>query len=358
MADRRRINGPPGGTSAPIFSPPLASAARQSTASSQTNTDTSLNTSQTSSSPQDIRKICKSIRQFDLLCLRSFHIFTQNLKKMKKESNNLNANIHLLQTITVLRTGLISSTSGSSFLEISPYLKLSVSVLGPRPLPRSSSTPFTPHAILTTEVKFAPFASPARRGYVRDSSERDLSLRLYQALVGSIRTELYPKSRIEIVVTVLDSEGRGGGGDNDDGNGYDEQTSVLAGCITAASAALADAGIELFDLVAGGVAAVVEDEKGNRMQVLDPRVVTSTENKTRRIATCVVGYMASRDEITELWMMGKMEKKSVDSLMDAAVEAATKATLVLKEAAAERVKFIVQKGGGIKALSKDVEMTG
>lgn len=170
---------------------------------------------------------------------------------------------------------------------------------------------------------------------------------------------------------MLDSEGgrNTGDGDDDDDNGSrnvgydDEQTSVLAGCITASSAALADAGIELFDLVAGGVAAVVEDEQGNRMQVLDPRAMTTTTiaattKKTRRIATCVVGYMASRDEITELWMMGKMEKKSVDDLMDAAVEAATKATLVLKEAAAERVRFIVQKGGRVKASNKDIEMTG
>ncbi|KAF3903007.1 hypothetical protein ABW20_dc0108108 [Dactylellina cionopaga] len=289
-----------------------------------------------------------------------------------------------------LRTGLISSVTGSSFLEIAP-LKLSVSVLGPRPLPRTSSTPFAAQAIITTEVKFAPFASTVRRGYLRDSSERDLGSRLYQALVGAIRRELYPKSRIEVVVTILDSEDEGDEVNTvymeegktttsepkfwDAGRAERALGVVLAGCITAASAALADAGIEMFDLVSGGVASVFVDEAGgkgkgkgsgdviNKLYVRDPSAMP-LEGKTPQ-ATCVLGYMAARDEISELWISGKLGTKNgtaeMDELVDEAIAAARSSRGVLNEAAKERVQFIVDKGKAATASTnegKDVDMTG
>ncbi|EPS38082.1 hypothetical protein H072_8199 [Dactylellina haptotyla CBS 200.50] len=285
-----------------------------------------------------------------------------------------------------LRTGLIASVTGSSFLEISP-LKLSVSVLGPRPLPRSSTTPFAAQAILTTEVKFAPFASTVRRGYLRDSSERDLGSRLYQALVGAIRRELYPKSRIEVVVTILDSEDEGDEVNTifmeegkasselkywDVGRAERALGVVLAGCITAASAALADAGIEMYDLVSGGVASVFVDEAdskgkgkdnsvGEKLYVRDPPV--APPGGKAPLATCVIGYMAARDEISELWISGKLGTRNgvteMDELVDEAVAAARASRGVLNEAAKERVKFIVGKAQATAgAEGKDVEMTG
>ncbi|EWC48644.1 hypothetical protein DRE_01866 [Drechslerella stenobrocha 248] len=286
-----------------------------------------------------------------------------------------------------LRTGLVSSVTGSSFLEIAP-LKLSVSVLGPRPLPRTSTTPFAAQAILTTEVKFAPFASTVRRGYVRDSSERDLGSRLYQALVGAIRRELYPKSRIEVVVTILDSEDEGDEVNTvcieegktveprfwDVGRSERALGVVLAGCITAASAALADAGIEMFDLVSGGVASVFVDGsevKGKakegagpgRRYVRDPSIAPLDEGAP--LATCVLGYMAARDEISELWISGRLGTKSgtaeMDELVDEAVAAARSSRGVLNEAAKERIQFIVDKAQSADPSAvggKDTEMTG
>ncbi|KAK6533345.1 3'-5'-exoribonuclease [Orbilia ellipsospora] len=283
-----------------------------------------------------------------------------------------------------LRTGLVSSVTGSSFLEIAP-LKLSVSVLGPRPLPRTSTTPFAAQAILTTEVKFAPFASTVRRGYLRDSSERDLGSRLYQSLVGAIRRELYPKSRIEVVVTILDSEDEGDEVNTvymEEGKAAFEPTFrdagraeralgvVLAGCITAASAALADAGIEMYDLVSGGVSTVLVDQfdgkgKGKegdsekRLYVRDPAIAPPEGKKP--LATCVLGYMAARDEISELWILGKLGTKNgtaeMEELVDEAIAAARSSRGVLNEAAKERVQFIVDKAQST-TQTDDTEMTG
>ncbi len=94
---------------------------------------------------------------------------------------------------TVLKTGLTPSASGSSYFEFQPgqrskstilphcpNLKLICNVHGPKPLPRSA--PFTPQLLLSAYVKFAPFASWHRRGWVRDGTERDLCAHLETAL--------------------------------------------------------------------------------------------------------------------------------------------------------------------------------
>lgn len=80
---------------------------------------------------------------------------------------------------------------------------------------------------------------------------------------------------------------------------------VLAGCITVASAALADAGIDCVDTVAGGVAALVGGGEGKDSKpeiVVDP--LASQHNKV--FAACCVAYLPDRDEITNLWFKGDL----------------------------------------------------
>src|SRR5277367_4846504 len=123
---------------------------------------------------------------------------------------------------TVLKTGVTPSASGSAYLELRSHLaesdptmsvlssltmsglKLTCTVHGPRPLPRSA--PFSPTIILTTRVKYAPFASKQRRGYIRDASERDLAVHLETALRGVIIGDRWPKSGVEVTITILEGE--------------------------------------------------------------------------------------------------------------------------------------------------------
>lgn len=297
MADRRRTNAPPGGTSAPIFASSL-----------------------TSESPAQPRR-------------------TRDASSLRK---------------IFLRTGLVPSASGSSYLELHPTippgstdtvipasssLKLTCTVHGPRPLPRNA--PFSPNLLLSTHVKFAPFASRQRRGYLRDSAERDLGVHLETALRGIIIGERFPKSACEVVITVLEGEEDGWWGrekpgqQGDAGLGGLGMMNVLAGCITAASAAIVDAGIDCVDLVSGGVAAVTKGEAAADAQVvLDPCPSEHDDVK----AACVVGYLQSNDEITELWMKGDAGSES-EALIDRAVEAAVLSRAVLADAVKEAAEL-------------------
>lgn len=120
---------------------------------------------------------------------------------------------------------------------------------------------------------------------------------------------------------------------------------VLAGCITAASAAIADAHIDCLDLVAGGVAALVsDDEKGSSSTAPKLMLDTDPAEHSSIVSACVVAYMPARDEITELWLKGDSSKASLDAgddrsgheaLIDGAVDAARGAHMVLAEAVRE-----------------------
>ena len=124
---------------------------------------------------------------------------------------------------------------------------------------------------------------------------------------------------MDVVITILEGEEEGPGRTEDWG-----MMSILAGCITVASAAIADAGIDCVDLVTGGVAALVPDQL-----VLDPCPCDHEKIE----AVCVVGYLQFRDEITEIWSKGKVHASRMisDPLIDNAVEAAKAARLVLLE---------------------------
>ena len=203
--------------------------------------------------------------------------------------------------------------------------------------------PFSPQLVLSTYVKFTPFATRSRRGYIRDAQERDLGVHLESALRGVIIGDRWPKSGVEVIVTVLEAEEDSWWGDSLSADTRRPGVSgcglmtVLAGCITVASAAIAEAGIDCVDLVSGGVAALVkgkEDPHGTVTQlILDP----CPSEHSEITAACVVGYLSSRDEITEIWTKGD-SGNDPESLMDGAVEAAKASRAVLDAAVKESVE--------------------
>ena len=271
------------------------------------------------------------------------------------------ASLHL-----VLKTGLTPSASGSAYFELepskstaaskslasrAPALKLTCTVHGPRPLPRSA--PFSPQLLLSARIKFAPFADRQRKGYIPNANERDLAAHLETALRGVLIGERWPKSGIDVVITVLE-------GEEDDSWNKGQLSecgrkrcwglmSILSGCITVASAAIIDAGIDCIDIITGGVAAIVRQPTAPPQVFLDP----CPSDHGAITAACVIGYSQNKDEITELWTIGNVTavensggvgNVGFDPLVDQAVEAAVAARLVLIEAINESVKVKAQTG--------------
>lgn len=175
--------------------------------------------------------------------------------------------------------------------------------------------------------------------------------------------ERWPKSGVEVVITILEGDEDAWWGDSNAEGGTGRGwglLNVLAGCITVASAAIADAGIDCVDMVAGGVAAITKgagpDSKVQR--ILDPCPAEHQDI----VAACAVGYLAARDEITEIWLKGDVGADH-NELLEGATHAAVGSVGVLKEVLLEsmesKMKALGQAGNeGPKRKHDDVEMTG
>ena len=79
-----------------------------------------------------------------------------------------------------------------------------------------------------------PCARPNFDYFIQDAEDRSVAMAIHQALISSVRLETFPKATIDVFITVIETDGMEG--------------CVAAGS-TAASVALAHAGIELLGLV-------------------------------------------------------------------------------------------------------------
>lgn len=173
---------------------------------------------------------------------------------------------------------------------------------------------------------------------MRDSIERDLGNHLENALTGVIIPDRWPKSAIEIAVTVLEGE--------EDCLWNEEQNqekgiigvglmNVLAASINVAVAALIDANIDCLDLLSSGVAARAT---GSEVELLDP---CPSEHEDLSSA-CVVGYLPTRDEIVEIWaksVTGEGTDLASESLVDAAIKAAKGSNKIIGEVIKEALEM-------------------
>ena len=183
---------------------------------------------------------------------------------------------------------------------------------------------------------------------MRDSTERDLGAHLETALRAVIIGDRWPKSGVEVVITILEGEEDRWWADELFGAPHGAKMgswgllNVLAGCITVSSAALADAGIDCVGLVSGGVSAMIRnpDLKGKSKESEAVGLVIEDPNPCEHqdiTSACVVGYVPTLDEITDIWLIGDLDVDA-EKLIDGAVEAALAANSVLVEAVQEAVK--------------------
>ncbi|KAK9899476.1 ribosomal protein S5 domain 2-like protein [Cystobasidium minutum MCA 4210] len=151
-----------------------------------------------------------------------------------------------------LKTGLVPQASGSAYIETGKT-KIVCAVYGPHPTRKDA--PFSAKAKLNVEVKWTPFASPGRRRVPgKDTEALGLSSQLAQALIPSLRLDLLPKSAIDLYVTILECDGP-----------LDDMSSG----VTAASVALAQAGVQMYGFVVGCSAALTSID-GTLQPFLDP----------------------------------------------------------------------------------------
>ncbi|XP_064375395.1 exosome complex component MTR3 [Dromaius novaehollandiae] len=134
------------------------------------------------------------------------------------------------------RAGLLSQAEGSAYVELGGGTKVLCAAWGPR---EAAAEPGGGGAAaaggrLVCEFRRAPFAGRGPRGAAGREAEREAAAALREALEPAVRLARYPRARLAVSALLLQDGG-----------------SALAAAVSAAALALADAGVEMYDLAVG-----------------------------------------------------------------------------------------------------------
>jgi exosome complex component RRP41 len=212
-----------------------------------------------------------------------------------------------------LQVGVLGNADGSAYIEHGKN-KILVGVFGPREMhPKHLSQP--DRMVLRCRYHMAPFSVQERKSPAPSRREVELSKVIREALEPSVFVDLYPRAGIDVYVEVLQADG-----------------GTRCAAITAASLAIADAGIPMRDLVVACAAGKIDDTV-----VLD---LYDAEDKLGA-ADVPVALMPNLNAVTLLQMDGILAPEEFETAITMAVEGCKKIYVMQKEAL--RTKYMTVK---------------
>ncbi len=190
-----------------------------------------------------------------------------------------------------ITVGTVKNADGSAFIEFGKN-KILAAVYGPREVhPKHMAQ--SDRCVLRCRYHMSPFSTDTRKSPAPSRREIEISKVMREALEPAVMLEDYPRAAIDVFVEVLQSDGG----------------SRCAG-ITAAAVALADAGINMRDLVAACAAGKVDEKI-----VLD---INDTEDKEGG-ADMPVAYMPRLEQVTLLQLDGNLSPDQFGECIDKAI---------------------------------------
>jgi len=195
-----------------------------------------------------------------------------------------------------MEVGLLEKADGSAYIEQGKN-RIIAAVYGPREA-HPKHIALADRAVIRCRYHMAPFSVEERKSPAPSRRELELSKVIREALETSIVSELYPRTSIDIFIEVLQSDGG----------------SRCAG-ITAASLALADAGVPLREIVAACAATKIDGKVA-----LDASDIEDKEGQ----ADLPVAFMPKSNAVTLIQMDGSLTEDEFNQALDMAIGACKK----------------------------------
>jgi exosome complex component RRP41 len=191
---------------------------------------------------------------------------------------------------TTMEAGVLTEADGSAMVEVG-NTRVVASVFGPQDL-HPKHLIESDRAVIKMRYNMAPFSVDDRMSPGPNRRATEIGLVAKRALEPALEMEKFPKTGIDISMEIIESDG-----------------GTRAAGITAASLALADAGMPMKGLVSACAAGVVDDTA-----VLD---VIGKEDKEGN-ADIPIATINGGDEVTLLQMDGDLTKEQVDECIEIA----------------------------------------
>ena len=207
-----------------------------------------------------------------------------------------------------IEAGVLERADGSAYLELGGN-KILAAVYGPRELyVRRLMRPN--RAVLRCRYNMAPFSVDDRKRPGPDRRSVEISKITSEALSPAVFLEKFPRSTIDVFIEVLEAEG-----------------GTRCAGITAASVALADAGVPMRDIVVSCAAG-----KANGQVVLDLSEIEDKEGE----ADMPIAIMPRTEEITLLQSDGNLASEEFEKALDLAMNGCKKISEEQKKAILSR----------------------
>ena len=203
-----------------------------------------------------------------------------------------------------ITAGVLNRADGSCYLEWGKN-KVIAAVYGPRELHPKHLQENT-EAVLRCRYNMAPFSVSERKRPGPDRRSVEISKVIREALERVVFLNYFPTSGIDVFMEVLQAD-----------------AGTRCAALTAASVALADAGIPMRDLVAGCAAGKVDNEI-----VLD--MMQDEDNFGQ--GDLPMGYIPAKDEIVLLQLDGDFTKEELEKAKSLAIEGCKQVYELQKEA--------------------------
>jgi exosome complex component MTR3 len=182
-----------------------------------------------------------------------------------------------------------------------------VGVYGPRQSDRREA--YREHGKINCDAKFTSFAGRQRGRFAQSPEERELSASILTALEGVVILENFPKAVLDVYCTVLEAGGSEG-----------------AVAVMAAALAVADAGVEMKDVVS---ACSVSKVQGALL--LDP----TSEESYREEAGLMLAVAGTGGEVTQLVARGRWEDETFKEALELCLGGCTQLDTAAREALRE-----------------------
>src|SRR6187200_2287750 len=203
-----------------------------------------------------------------------------------------------------IKVGVVKNADGSAIIEFGKN-KIIAAVYGPREV-HPKHMALTDRCLLRCRYHMSPFSTDTRKNPAPSRREVEISKVIREALEPALILEDYPRAAIDVFVEVLQADGG----------------SRCAG-IAAASVALADAGINMRDIVSACAAGKVDNKI-----VLDINDIEDKEG----VADMPVAYMPHLEQITLLQLDGELTPEQFTTCLDEGIRGCMKVYEIQKQA--------------------------
>eukprot|EP00929_Paragymnodinium_shiwhaense_P021212 TRINITY_DN13896_c0_g1_i1.p1 TRINITY_DN13896_c0_g1~~TRINITY_DN13896_c0_g1_i1.p1 ORF type:complete len:307 (-),score=90.68 TRINITY_DN13896_c0_g1_i1:106-1026(-) len=217
-----------------------------------------------------------------------------------------------------MRVGAVPNAAGSAFVEIGGT-KVMAAVYGPRQIERAGVS--VAEGVLNVDVQFTAFSCRYIRKQENDKRAELYSSILSRALDSVVLLERYAKTMFDINLMILEDDG-----------------ATLTSALTAASLALADATVEMRDIVAGAsvcLTAAGGEQKGSLLLDCD-----GDEERLLPEASAILhlGLCPARDAVCMMHSAGPLPPQQFEQMVLLAKDTAAAVGAEMRKCLEHRVE--------------------